>query len=199
MIKDELLSALLNAIPGGAVVTTVGVVSEEILNYAYYEWSRAAELTCDRGGLLACQNIEASCRALMKLAGATHKFVNELSLDEFIEQGRNFVDIDTTTLGKVQKVLLSRTMTHPWSVFRVNQLLKFYDDNEYNDVIQRHPDRKALGKSDGSDPITIDSITQTGKKALESTKDTASGVFQGAKGAFTNIKKGVSKAEDKKD
>ena len=187
MIKDGLINTLLSGIPG------IGLVSAEVLNYAYFEWSRAAELTCDRGGLLACQNFNASCNALMKLAGSSLKYRRELNLDAFIEQGRNFQEIDTTALGKIQKVLLSRTMTHPWTVYRVNQLLKFYESTEYMDVLQRNPQRKALGAPDVSASITAQSLAQTGEKTLETTKVLAANIAGGTKGALSGFKKGFLK------
>jgi len=189
IIKDGLIGTLLSGIPGAGAAT-------EVLNYAYFEWSRASELTCDRGGLLACQNFEASCRALMKIAGSSLRYMNELNLDEFIDQGRNFQEMDLSASGKIQKILLSRTMTHPWTVYRVNQLLKFYEGTEYMDVLQRSPQHKALKESEASEPINTEALSQTGEKALEATKNLAGSVGSGAKGAFSGLKKGFLQSKE---
>ena len=124
----------------GAILTTVpgfGIAAETALRYAYFMWARASEFSCDRGGYLACQNFEASCSALMKLAGSNRRHVNELSVEAFIEQGKAFKDIDASDLGKVQKIILSYEMTHPWPVARVSELIKFNESGQYYNVLHR--------------------------------------------------------------
>ncbi len=49
-------------------------------------WLRAAELTCDRAALLVAQDPRVVISALMKLAGGTPAFANELNVDAFLEQ-----------------------------------------------------------------------------------------------------------------
>ena len=50
------------------------------------EWYRKSELSCDRAGLLATQDVEAARRALMKTAGGSR--LSELSHDAFHEQAQ---------------------------------------------------------------------------------------------------------------
>lgn len=49
-------------------------------------WLRAAELTCDRAALLVAQDRDVVISALMKLAGGTPSFANELNIDAFLQQ-----------------------------------------------------------------------------------------------------------------
>ncbi|MDR0781641.1 MAG: M48 family metallopeptidase [Pseudomonadales bacterium] len=134
LLSTGALRIIVSTIPGLSVLYTPAEIS---LNYAYYQWMRAAEYTCDRGGFLACQNFEASCRALMKLAGYSKRFANEISLDEFFAQAKDFHGENEAALGKVQQVLLSFGQTHPWGVLRVRELMKFRDDGDYGKILRR--------------------------------------------------------------
>jgi len=134
ILEEGILKALLDLIPGIGILSDAAVIA---LIYAYFEWSRTAEYTCDRAGFLTCQNKEAACRALMKIAGYSTKYINERSLESFIEQGRLFEGVDTTDLNKVQKVMLSFGASHPWTVCRVSELLRFEETGLYTDIMQR--------------------------------------------------------------
>ena len=134
LISTGVLRVIVSTIPGMGALYTPAEIS---LNYALYQWMRASEYTCDRGGFLACQNFEASCRALMKLAGYSKKYANEINLEEFFAQAQAFDDVNDTALGKVQQVLLSFGQTHPWSVLRVRELMKFKNDGHYDRILRR--------------------------------------------------------------
>jgi len=134
LISTGILRVIVTTIPGlGALYTPM----EISLNYAFYQWMRASEYTCDRGGFLACQNFEASCRALMKLAGYSKTYANELNLEEFFEQAQAFDDLNETALGKIQQILLSFGQTHPWAVLRARELMKFKNDGNYDKILRR--------------------------------------------------------------
>ena len=47
----------------------IGVIGLRAIIWGLEEWFRKSELSCDRAGLLACQDVDAAKRALMKLAG----------------------------------------------------------------------------------------------------------------------------------
>jgi Zn-dependent protease with chaperone function len=51
-------------------------------------WSRQAEYTADRGGLIACKDLEASQRALARLVIGPELF-DRLNLEEFVKQVHN--------------------------------------------------------------------------------------------------------------
>jgi len=197
ILAENVLNVLISTIPGLATFTTAAVIA---LNYAYFEWSRAAEYTCDRGGYLACQNFTASCTALMKLAGASKKYVDELNLDEFIEQSRNFKEIDSSALGVIQKIIISCGPSRPWSVSRVGELLKFNDSGEYFDILQRNPNREPEYTPDDSpfssfttpyqpyepyepyhpsQPTASERAAQTYEKAKTAAKGAISGIAKG--------------------
>lgn len=179
ILGENLLSAILSTVPGLSTFSQPAIYA---LNYAYYEWYRAAELTCDRGGYLACQNFKASCTALMKLAGSSQRYVKELNLDEFIAQSRDFQDAGAAPLGMVQKIILSNGRSHPWSVSRVHELIKFNDSGLYNDVLARTAPRKELPPPAAEGAIA------------EGEGDGAAGAAKNAaKGAMAGLSKGLGR------
>jgi len=134
LLSTGALKIIISTVPGLSVLYTPAEIS---LNYALYQWMRASEYTCDRGGYLACQNFEASCRALMKLSGYSRKYASEASLEEFFVQAQAFTDENETALGKIQQILLSFGQTHPWGVLRVRELMKFRDEGHYDKILRR--------------------------------------------------------------
>lgn len=182
LLANNMLSAIMSTIPGLSAFSQAAIHG---LNYAYYEWSRAAEFSCDRGGYLACQDLNVACKALMKLAGASKRYVDELNLDEFIAQSRDFKELDLSALGMVQKIILSYGRTHPWSVSRVSELIKFADNGEYTDVIQRKTRRDPSEIQDDSSVALTESTAKTYEQAKTA-----------AKGAFSGFAKGFKKFTD---
>ncbi len=145
LLSTGILTTVLKTIPGAGLLTPAVNLA---LTYAYWEWSRAAEYTCDRGGFLACQNYEASCSALMKLSGFSYRYKEELNLDAFMEQGEKFQDLDKNGLNVIAKVYLSTTMSHPWTVLRVQKLMEFKSSGQYEDILNRKKtDVNSSGKS----------------------------------------------------
>ncbi|MDR2901608.1 MAG: M48 family metallopeptidase [Lactobacillales bacterium] len=173
ILAENLLETALSMIPGLSTVAGPAIMA---INYAYYEWYRAAELTCDRGGLLACQDFKASCSALMKLAGGNMRFAKELNLDEFIAQSKTFQEAGSDNMGKLQKIILSNGRSHPWAVSRVHELIKFKDSGLYDQVLARTAPRQENVEIPGID-----------------TKAIADKTKEAAKGAFTSISKGFGK------
>jgi Zn-dependent protease with chaperone function len=55
---------------------------------ALLEWSRAAELTCDRGAAVVTRQPMAVCNSLLALAGG--EAIDQLNLDAFIAQGLDY-------------------------------------------------------------------------------------------------------------
>ena len=172
ILRQGLLETILSSIPGAGLVSGGATIA---LNYALFEWYQAGELTCDRGGYLACQDFKASCGALMKLAGSSQRYIKELSLDEFLNQAQNFEDTNSGALGNVQKIILSYiAATHPYTVSRVRELMKFDKDGLYSNIMQRKPFEQPApadsGKKKGS-------ASDSAQEALDKTKNIAGNMF----------------------
>ncbi|MER5639236.1 M48 family metallopeptidase [Kitasatospora sp. NPDC002227] len=99
---------------------------------ALKEWFRKAELSCDRAGLLAGQDLQASMRGLMKLAGGHN--LAELNVDAFLEQAEEYERAGDLRDG-VLKLLQVLPQTHPFAVVRVAELKKWAESPEYRAIM----------------------------------------------------------------
>lgn len=95
---------------------------------ALAEWQRKAELTADRAGLLAVQDLDTCMRAFMKLAGGAGRLFAEMDPKEFQRQIRAYEDADRSTLNKAYKVLLTAWRSHPFPILRAKELDAWYLD-----------------------------------------------------------------------
>ena len=109
-----------------------GVAARPIL-YALLEWSRKAELSCDRAGLLATQDPSIMMGALMRIAGGSRG--EDLDLDEFIAQSDEYRGDDDTIAG-IYKVLAALGATHPFAVVRVAELREWIDSGGYQRILE---------------------------------------------------------------
>ena len=113
------------------------------LQAALLRFQRQAEHTADRAGLLACQDAEVAIRVLMKLAGLPTKSYGTMNTEDFITQAREFQALDADTLSLVAKWLSTVGSTHPWTVVRAQELLKWIDSGEYDQLL-KNPERRTV-------------------------------------------------------
>jgi Zn-dependent protease with chaperone function len=129
------LMPLLEAL--GKMTLRLGDAVSTALVLAFYEWLRNAELTCDRGGLLALQDSRGAIGSIMTLAGGRTRFADEVNIDEFMTQARMYQDAGT--LDKLAKVIVfllrTATYTHPQPIFRAQQLEQWFDSDEYKKIL----------------------------------------------------------------
>lgn len=85
-----------------------------ILSFFFLKWSRDAEYTCDRGGLLACQKKEAAISAL-KILMAGSKVGRTITIEGIRQQSEEFRS------GKVFKNTESLS-THPFTANRITAI-----------------------------------------------------------------------------
>jgi Zn-dependent protease with chaperone function len=98
---------------------------------ALLEWSRAAELSCDRAAALVTRDPMAVCRALMTLAGGAA--VDQLNLDAFMKQGLDY-DEKGSGLDRMTRLLMQLNITHPMPVRRTHQLLSWVRSGDYDRI-----------------------------------------------------------------
>jgi len=119
------------------------------------EWSRKAELSADRAGLLVTQDLAVSHRVDMKLAGG--KLTDEMSIAEFKKQAAEY-EAAGDVLDSVLKFQLLLVQSHPLPVLRVVELQKWVDSGKYQKILDGDYERR------GDDPE---------KPWVEDVKDTA--------------------------
>ena len=112
----------------GQVTFGVGNVLSLGLTLALQNWKRMAQFTADRAGLLACQNYDAAASAMIKLAGLPLKYYDKNITEDFIQQAKDFHELDYESLSKIAKVMATLTATNPWTVQRAAELNRFHSD-----------------------------------------------------------------------
>ncbi len=136
----HLMADMFPAIIEQAGQLTLGIagIAGTGMQVALNEWYRMAEFTADRAGFLTCQDREAGMRTLIKLAGLPYKYRNANFEQSFIKQARDFEELDDETLSKTVKLLSTLGQSHPWTVMRGSEYLKWNDSGEYDEILNRN-------------------------------------------------------------
>jgi Zn-dependent protease with chaperone function len=102
------------------------------LKLALLEWSRKAELSSDRAGLLVSQDRDASMRVFLKLAGGGT--MTEMNLPAFMEQAKEYED-KGGPLDAIYKILNTLGATHPFNTLRAAELQRWVDAGDYGRIV----------------------------------------------------------------
>ena len=109
-----------------------------IIKLPLMEWYRMSDYTADRMGLLCCQDINAAITTMIKKAGLPKKYYNNIDVQGFIQQAREFEENFTDTMDRVVKVLSIRSAEFPWLVVRAGKLYDWYHSDEYKQIIDKN-------------------------------------------------------------
>ena len=129
--------------------------------WALEEWYRKSELSCDRAGLLAGQDIDAARRALMKTAGGSR--LVEFNSDAFHQQAREYDAVPDVRDGLLKLLQLQGT-THPFAVIRFAELDRWADAGEYANILAGNYPRR----EDDSDASVGDEFRAAAKSYQDS-------------------------------
>jgi Zn-dependent protease with chaperone function len=130
------------------------------IQLALFEWSRAAELSCDRAAALVTRDPQAVCRAMMVIAAG--EAAEDLNLDAFIAQGMEYSE-GGSGLERLTKLLQDLRITHPMPVRRVRILLDWVREGEYDrmvrgDYMRRGEEPTAREEADAASVFYADRI-----------------------------------------
>ncbi len=100
-------------------------------------WDRMSEFTADRAGLLACQNIDAALNAILKMSGLPMKYFQHLNREMFLEQAKEFEERYSGVTDQAIKAISIIDETHPWTVMRAAELIKWYESGEYQAILDK--------------------------------------------------------------
>ncbi|TCC53765.1 M48 family peptidase [Kribbella capetownensis] len=141
----------------------IGALGVRAIIAALQEWSRKAELSGDRAGLLATQDPAVALRVQMKLASGGE--LGELDTTAFLAQGTEYESAGDLR-DSLLKLLLLEAQSHPLAVIRAHELRRWVDEGEYTTIVSgTYPKRQ--------DDATA-SISQEAKNAAKSYADTFS-------------------------
>ena len=109
-----------------------GGVGLYVVRLALTEWARTSELSGDRAGLLATQDVQVAVRVQMKLASGGH--LDQLDQTEFLAQAREYEESDD--LGdSIMKLLMLDSLSHPMGVVRAAEIRRWVDSGAYAAVL----------------------------------------------------------------
>jgi Zn-dependent protease with chaperone function len=138
----------------------LGALGLRAIVAALQEWSRKAELSGDRAGLLAVQDPAVALRVQMKMAGGGD--LSQLDTTAFLAQGTEYESAGDLR-DSVLKLLLLEAQSHPFAVVRAHELRHWVDEGEYTSIVTgRYPRRQ--------DDATA-SMSQEAKNAAKSYSD----------------------------
>ena len=109
-----------------------------IIKLPLMEWYRISDYTADRMGLLCCQDINAAITTMIKKAGLPKKCYNNIDVQSFVQQARDFEENFTDMMDRVVKVLSIRSAEFPWLVVRAGKLYDWYHSDEYRQIIEKN-------------------------------------------------------------
>jgi Zn-dependent protease with chaperone function len=153
----------------------IGYLGLRAIIWGLEEWFRKSEVSCDRAGLLAGQDVDAARRALMKLAGGPQ--LSELNPDAFREQAREY-DAVPDLRDSILKLLQLQGNTHPFAVVRFAELDRWATSGEYEAILagdypRRDTDRDAKVTDEAR------SAANSYRESWARSEDPLAGIFRG--------------------
>ena len=94
------------------------------------EWSRAAELSCDRAAALVMGDPLIPCGMLMRMAGGA---IEGMSLDAFIAQAASYAEEDDLFV-RWGRAWVEVGLSHPFAVKRVRELVAWVQEGDYDRI-----------------------------------------------------------------
>jgi len=108
------------------------------LQLALFYWYRMSEFTADRAGLLACQDLDAALSAIMKMAGIPKRFFDTTKPQLFAKQAEEFMSKYGGSINSVIRNISILDDSHPWTVMRAYELIKWVESGEYDRLLSEH-------------------------------------------------------------
>ena len=164
--------------------SVLGLAATPIL-LGLYEWSRKAELSSDRAGLLAVQTPDPGLRTMLKFAGGSFSDTN---LAAFVEQAEEYRQQDDLS-DQVMKILNVLWSTHPVPVIRVAEMRNWFESGAYERIVGGEYRRR--GEPDA--PYRED-VQEAAKSYRESAKETFGDAAEKARKVVDSFRSGFGRS-----
>ena len=169
------------------VTPIVGQAAMPIM-LALLEWSRKAEISCDRAGLLAGQDQDAAEGMHSVLAGGIRGRRDELSTEAFIEQADEYRSL--SGLAGYYRLMATLGRSHDFPVIRVGELRNWIDSGEYETILAG--DYAKIG-----DPHSVrDDLAEVGKNFSSRANQVFEDTDKYVNDALTNFMKSAKRIFD---
>jgi Zn-dependent protease with chaperone function len=171
------LSGVLASLPLGGIGIRVIVA-------ALMEWSRKAELSADRAGVLATQEPSVAFRVHMKLASGGN--LEDLDTTSFFAQGTEYAEAGDLR-ESLLKLMLVENQAHPFAVVRAGELRRWVDSGEYTQILAgSYPHRDEDAAASMSDAAR--EAAQSYAQSFRQTQDALGKLLHESAGALGSIK-----------
>lgn len=130
---------------------------------ALLEWDRKSELSADRAGLLAVQDLDVAMRVQMKMAGGAR--TGEMDVEEFLKQAEEY-EGGGTLVDSVMKLMQLTGQTHPFPVLRLAELKRWVETDAYDTIL----DGDYARRQDDPQTTVVDEIKETAAAYAEEWK-----------------------------
>jgi len=175
-------------------------------------WGRSAELSCDRCGLLACQNLNAALRSALKSREVPVRNVSGKSVATLMELGKQIHEENRETEGKAENGEENEKGSHPPIYKRMRELKSWVDSGEYAEIVNEDVEarkKRVDERRKHANAIVLDALKEkfgpkaakfieTMKKTGEAARKAKEKVKGGVKGAVEKVR-GVKKEEDEEN
>jgi Zn-dependent protease with chaperone function len=175
-----------NVIPGLAGIALLPI------RLAFLEWSRKAELSADRAGLLGCQDPRAAQSLFLNMAGGVRPPFNEgqLDLDAYMAQAHEYVATNEG-LDVFYKILATLMVTHPMHTVRAAELQRWISGGDYDRILRGEYVRRGSAQ----DRSVKDDIAAARAYYQQEAKETFGQVVDAAKRAAGRMGEAFRKAQ----
>lgn len=127
----QVINIIISMIPFGSLAAAP-------VQFALFYWDRMSEFTADRAGLLCCQKPTVAIKTLMKMAGVPQSMYRSINVESFIQQAKDFKQLDFEGMNKVIKTISIADDSHPWTVMRATQLIEWLNTGEAKKILKTH-------------------------------------------------------------
>lgn len=178
------IAAILAMVSLGALPFLAGLALLPV-KLAFLEWSRKAELSADRAGLLGCQDVRAAQSLHMKAAGGGREvgFNDQMNVEAFMAQAHEYNDTNDG-LATVYKIINTLGLTHPMNTVRAAELQQWVGSGDYERILRGEYVRR--GPASTERPIR-DEMADAGSYYAREARETAGKVAQAAKQAAERV------------
>ena len=164
---------------------------------AFLEWSRKSELSADRAGLLGSQDLPATMRLFMKMAGGGNTAnirPGDLNLEPFVQQANEYA-VNEKLTNLIWKILNTLNLSHPMNVVRAAEVQRWVQAGAYDRIIRGEYVRR--GSEEHDRPVR-DDLREAAKHYGDEFKSAATDIKNAAKRAAGRAKDAYNEAKEKR-
>ena len=114
-------AVVLSAAAGG-LIPLIGPAVAKLAVFPLNFWNRCSEITADHIGLLCCEDLQSSQRALLRIVGGMTN-VNNIDIDHYIAQSKKIMD--SHLLSKIGEYFQSHPM-----IYKRLKALEYFSESE---------------------------------------------------------------------